>query len=62
MASKHKHFIVFSFLLAALCWAALWPLTADAAKAEKVVPGSMAEKVTKPKAVFDADKMGDMSD
>jgi ABC-type branched-subunit amino acid transport system substrate-binding protein len=30
--------------------------------AEKAIPGSMAEKVPKPNAAFDADKMGDMSD
>ncbi len=30
--------------------------------AEAVLPGSMAEKVPKPNAFFDADKMGDMSE
>jgi ABC-type branched-subunit amino acid transport system substrate-binding protein len=48
--------------MAGLFWAASCPLTADAAKPGKAAPGSMAEKVTKPNAVFDADKMGDMSD
>ncbi len=57
-----------------LLFLALSPYTADAAKVEKkaktaktaktekVVPGSMAEKVTKANAAFDVNKMSDMSD
>ena len=54
---------IFSLLLLALS-----PDTAHAAKAEKkakaekAVPGSMAEKVPKPNAAFDFSKMSDMSD
>lgn len=53
---------IFSLLLLALS-----PDTAHAAKAEKkakaekAVPGSMAEKMTKPNDAFDLHKMGDMS-
>jgi branched-chain amino acid transport system substrate-binding protein len=35
---------------------------AKAEKVEKAIPGSMAEKVPKPNAAYDAKKMGDMSD
>jgi ABC-type branched-subunit amino acid transport system substrate-binding protein len=34
----------------------------EAPKVEQVIPGSMAEKVLKANAFFDANKMGDMSD
>lgn len=57
---------IVSFLFLAIA-----PYTADAAKADKkvkkvktenVIPGSMAEKVVKANAEFDANKMSDMSD
>ena len=60
-------FVVISFVLSVVT---VCPITAVAAKAkgekkvakmETAVPGSLAERVPKAKAAFDASKMGDMS-
>ena len=51
--------LMFSCLVFFLALAMLGPSTA---RAEKPIPGSMAEKVPKPNASFDVSKMSDMSD
>lgn len=63
-----KVFLSFAAMSFVLSVVAICPVTAVAAKVKaekakvaKAVPGSMAEKVLKPNAVFDASKMGDMS-
>jgi len=64
MKRMRKILISFVAITAVLSLVAFYPSTSVAAKpskAVKAVPGSMAEKVPKPNAAFDAGKMGDMS-
>ena len=59
-----KYFLGFALTFCALTGMIFCPTDGAAAKvekAEKAVKGSLAEKLTKPQAVFDASKMGDMS-
>jgi len=59
-----KVFLSFAAMSFVLSMVAVCPVTAVAAKAKvaKAVPGSMAEKVPTANAIFDGQKMGDMSD
>ena len=58
LAGERLVFLMCVFSL--LCFTFFIPGSTSAA--EKAIPGSMDEKVPKPNAAFDADKMGDMSD
>ena len=64
MKQKHKKWISLLGLIAILLWTASNVPLAQAAKAKpaKAIAGSMAEKVTKPNAFLDTNKMSDMSD
>ena len=61
-------FLLFVMTFLILSWVSFCPTDVLAAKAAKkggtaqVVPGSMAEKIKKPNAVYDSGKMGDVSD
>ena len=60
-----RMFLGFVVFVCILSLAALLPSLGFAAKPAKIAPavkGSMGEKITKPNAAFDADKMSDMSD
>jgi len=61
-------YLLFAIAVLFLSTAAFFPNEAAAAKAAtrskniQIIPGSMAEKVTKTKAIYDSSKMGDVQD